>query len=190
MSTPLCQADADGRDVVHVSALRALPGCALSPVRILGHNTSCTGHGPLPVPGGFLAKLCKQAASSASNLFPQVVDHCLSKVRVLFAVHRISPLDQARQPHSIQVAVTCAHTDDDLQKAAKALEGAVQQVGSWGLAGRKATCRKHWSCCKKLSSSWLCTRDARTWGMLQRTLTVLQTAVQQMGCCCCQTEFV
>ncbi len=65
----------------------------------------------------------------------QVVDHCLSKDRVLFAVHRISPLDQARQPHSIQVAVTCAHTEGDLRKAARALEGAVQQVGSWRVAG-------------------------------------------------------
>ena len=69
--------------------------------------------------------------------FLQVVDHCLSKDRVLFTVHRISPLDQARQPHSIQVAVTCAHTEDDLQRAVKALEGAVQQVGNWRLGGQR-----------------------------------------------------
>ena len=97
--------------------------------------------------------------------FLQVVDHCLSKEKVLFAVHRISPLDQARQPHSIQVAVTCAHTEDDLQKAAKALEGAVQQVSSWGLADRKATCSKHGSCCEELVSSWHCARDAHTGGL-------------------------
>ena len=81
--------------------------------------------------GHLLARPCNQQATS----FLQVVDHCLSKEQVLFAVHRISPLDQARQPHSIQVAVTCAHTEDDLRKAAKALEGAVQKVGSWRLAG-------------------------------------------------------
>ena len=92
---------------------------------------------PFQIMDHFCARWPSGRASQASCVFSQqsrflqIVDHCLSKERVLFTVHRISPLDQARQPYSIQVAVTCAHTEDDLQKAAKALEGAVQQVGSW-----------------------------------------------------------
>ena len=59
----------------------------------------------------------------------KIVEDAFDSQGVMFTVHRLSDLDRAyvHTPASIVVAVTAKHTDEDLQRAADALQAAVDR---------------------------------------------------------------
>lgn len=54
-------------------------------------------------------------------LLQRVVQDCLDSARVLFCVAKYSPLEQQREPPSIRVAVSAAHSPADIARAVAAL---------------------------------------------------------------------